>query len=57
MRYYLSAIRIFRPVAERKVNAMANQINNPAHTVWMSRYHLKVCVACMGRGWWYGKVR
>ena len=33
-------MRMFRPIAERKVSCMANQTNSLAHTKWMCKYHI-----------------
>ena len=34
------AIRMFRPIAERKVKCMANQTHSLAHTKWVCKYHI-----------------
>ena len=36
----LSTIRMFRPIAERKVKCMANQTHSLAHTKWVCKYHI-----------------
>ena len=33
-------MRMFRPIAKRKVSCMANQTNSLAHTKWMCKYHI-----------------
>ena len=35
-----STIRVFRPIAKRKVKCMANQTHSLAHTKWMCKYHI-----------------
>ena len=35
-----TTIRMFRPIAERKVKCMANQTQSLAHTKWMCKYHI-----------------
>jgi len=33
-------IRMFRPIAERKVKCIANQTHSLAHTKWVCKYHI-----------------
>ena len=35
-----STMRVFRPIAKRKVKCMANQTHSLAHTKWMCKYHI-----------------
>ena len=39
-RHLSTTIRMFRPIAERKVKCMANQTNSLAHTKWVCKYHI-----------------
>jgi len=39
-RHLSTTIRMFRPIAERKVKCMANQTHSLAHTKWVCKYHI-----------------
>jgi len=37
---FCGTIRVFKSIANRKENCMANQTNSLAHTKWMCKYHI-----------------